>query len=159
MTTRDIILVGAGAVVGYILFGYVNKTKNNSQLSSDVNTDSNNQITFDCEKMWQEKEKTLKGTPEFILKQKNGFLSLCKEGKVDFTKDYGNGLFVTYKNDCNKVTKKCPIIRVSFDGGSWWSTNDGKYFRQGRGGANITVIPIEITEKQWIEEAISKVPF
>ena len=155
MTTKDLILVGTGAVVGYILFGYVYKTKNNSQLSSDVNTDSNNQITFDCEKMWQEKEKTLKGTPEFILKQKNGFLSACKDGKIDFTKDYGNGLFVTYKNDCNEVTKKCPISSVSFNG-TTWTKEQGKYFRTYN---SYDSRPQEITEKQWIEEAISKVPF
>jgi outer membrane murein-binding lipoprotein Lpp len=157
MNTRDVILVGAGVAVGYLLVGYANKTKNNSQLSSNVNTDSNNQITFDCEKMWQEREKTLKGTPEFILKQKNGFLSACKGGKIDFTKDYGNGLFVTYKNDCNEVTKKCPISSVSFNGTTWsWSKEQGKYFKRYNDHDSR---PQEITEKQWIEEAISKVPF
>jgi hypothetical protein len=161
MNTRDLVLVGAGVVVGYLLVGYLNKSKDNAQTSTDSSGSSEpkNQILFDCEKMWQERAEMIKGTPEFLLKQKEGFLSLCKEGKIDFTKDYGNGLFVTYKNDCNKITKKCPIIRVDFDGGSWYKTNDGKYFRQGRGGANITVVPTEITEKQWIEEAISKVPF
>ena len=155
MNTKDVLLVGAGVLVGYILFGYVNKTKNNSQLSSNVNSDSNNQITFDCEAMWQERAKNEKGTPEFILKQKNGFLSLCKEGKIDFTKDYGNGLFVTYKNDCNEVTKKCPIIRVSTND-TTWSKEQGKYFKTFN---SYDSRPQEITEKQWIEEAISKVPF
>ena len=28
MNTKDVLLVGAGVLVGYILFGYVNKTKN-----------------------------------------------------------------------------------------------------------------------------------
>lgn len=158
MKTRDLVLVGAGIAVGYILNGYFKKSKDNSQSSSNVNSDSNNQITFDCEKMWQEREKTMQGTTEFILKQKNSFLSACKDGKIDYTKDYGNGLLVTYKNDCDKVTHKCPIIRVSFNG-TTWSTNNGKYFRESGGSANVDVRPIEITEKQWIEEAISKVPF
>jgi outer membrane murein-binding lipoprotein Lpp len=155
MNTRDIMLVGAGVVVGYILFGNVNKTKNNSQSSSNVNSDSNNQITFDCEAMWQERAKNEKGTPEFILKQKNGFLSACKDGKIDFRKDYGNGLFVTYKNDCNEVTKKCPISSVYFNG-TTWTKEQGKYFKRYNDHDSR---PQEITEKQWIEEAISKVPF
>jgi hypothetical protein len=105
MNTRDIVLVGAGVVVGYLLVGYLNKSKDNAQTSTDSSGSSEpkNQILFDCEKMWQERAEMIKGTPEFLLKQKEGFLSLCKEGKIDFTKDYGNGLFVTYKNDCNKI--------------------------------------------------------
>jgi hypothetical protein len=31
MNTRDIVLVGAGVVVGYLLVGYLNKSKNNAQ--------------------------------------------------------------------------------------------------------------------------------
>ena len=31
MNTRDIVLVGAGVVVGYLLVGYLNKSKENAQ--------------------------------------------------------------------------------------------------------------------------------
>jgi outer membrane murein-binding lipoprotein Lpp len=31
MNTREIVLVGAGVVVGYLLVGYMNKAKNNTQ--------------------------------------------------------------------------------------------------------------------------------
>ena len=31
MNTRDIVLVGAGVVVGYLLVGYLNKSKDNAQ--------------------------------------------------------------------------------------------------------------------------------
>ena len=34
MNTRDIVLVGAGVVVGYLLIGYLNKPKNNAQSST-----------------------------------------------------------------------------------------------------------------------------
>jgi outer membrane murein-binding lipoprotein Lpp len=78
MSTRDVVLVGAVLVVGYLLVGYLNKSKNNSQLSSNVDLDSNNEINIDCEAKWQEKAKTIKGTPEFLLKEKNDFLSTCK---------------------------------------------------------------------------------
>jgi hypothetical protein len=107
--------------------------------------------------LWEEKSKAMKGSPEYLLKQKNGFLSFCKS-KNEFTKDFGNGLVVTYKNDCNKVTFKCPIIRVYLNGVDW-SAQNGKYYRTSGGSANIDAFPIEITEKQWIDEAISKVPF
>ena len=161
MNTRDFILVGAGAFVGYLLVGVMNRNKAITAMETGTNLpDTSSQTApINCEALWEEKSKMIEFSPETRLKQKTAFLSLCAEGKTDFTKDFGNGLIVTYKNDCNKFTYKCPIIRVSFDGGTWWSTNDGKYFRQGRGGANITVVPTEITEKQWIEEAISKVPF
>lgn len=154
MKTKDIILLGIGIVVVYVILSKKKDTKSNEE----VNLDVKNENLFDCEKMWEERTKTLKGTPEFLLKQKNAFFSSCKEGKIDFTKDFGNGLFVTYKNDCNKITNKCPIIRVSLNGITWNTTN-GKYFKTSGGSANVDVRPIEITEKQWIEEAISKVPF
>jgi hypothetical protein len=158
MNTKDIFLVGAGLVVGYILVGFLNKSKDKAEASSSINSDVKNENLFDCEKMWEEQSKYMKGPPEYLLKQKNGFLSSCKEGKIDYTKDFGNGLFVTYKNDCNKITNKCPIIRVVLNGVTYY-TNNGKYYRQSAGGPTITVIPIEITEKQYIEEAISKIPF
>jgi hypothetical protein len=157
MKTRDVVLAGAGVVVGYLLVGYVNKAKNNSQSSSSLTSDSNNDITFDCEKMWQERAKILDVIPEILLKQKEAFLRNCKEGKIEFTKDYGNGLIVTYTNDCNKVTKKCPVTRVYFNKTTWtWSKEQGKYFKRYN---DYGLRPQEITEKQWIEEAISKVPF
>jgi hypothetical protein len=35
MNTREIVLVGAGVVVGYLLVGYMNKAKNNTQGTMD----------------------------------------------------------------------------------------------------------------------------
>lgn len=35
MTTRDIVLIGTGAVVGFFLMGYFNKPKQNSQEEID----------------------------------------------------------------------------------------------------------------------------
>jgi hypothetical protein len=35
MNTRDVVLVGAGVVVGYLLVGYLNKSKNNAQGTMD----------------------------------------------------------------------------------------------------------------------------
>jgi hypothetical protein len=35
MNTRDIVLVGAGVVVGYLLVGYLNKSKDNAQETMD----------------------------------------------------------------------------------------------------------------------------
>jgi hypothetical protein len=37
MSTRDVVLVGAGLVVGYLLVGYLNKSKNNTQLTTGGN--------------------------------------------------------------------------------------------------------------------------
>jgi uncharacterized membrane-anchored protein YhcB (DUF1043 family) len=35
MNTRDIVLVGAGVVVGYLLVGFLNKSKDNAQETMD----------------------------------------------------------------------------------------------------------------------------
>jgi hypothetical protein len=160
MTTRDFILLGTGAFVGYILVGVMNRNKALTAIETGTNLpDTSSQTApLNCEAMWEEKSKMMKGSPEYLLKQKTAFLSFCAEGKTEFTKDFGNGLVVAYKNDCNKVTLKCPIIRVSLNGTNWTAVN-GKYYRTSGGSANIDVRPIEITEKQWIEEAISKVPY
>ena len=79
-------------------------------------------------------------------------------------KDLGNGLSVVYDiANCNKITHKCPIMRVIKQSGdtftSWYSEKN-KYFKRIESplapkGGNIT----EITEKQYIEEAISMTPF
>jgi hypothetical protein len=157
MNTRDFILVGTGAVVGYLLVGVMNRKKAITTMETGTNLpDTSSQTApIDCEKNWEEMSKMMKGSPEYLLKSKNAFLLRCAEGKTEFTKDFGNGLVVTYKNDCNKVTLKCPIIGVSLNGTNW-SAQNGKYYRS---SAGIGVRPMEITEKQWIEEAISKVPF
>jgi len=84
---------------------------------------------------------------------------------IEEKKDLGNGLSVVYDiANCNKTTKKCPIMRVVKQDGdtftSWYSENN-KYFKRvesplaPKGGKNVT----EITEQQYIDEAISKVPF
>jgi len=153
MTTKDVLLVVGGVALGYLIY----KKNKEGKSTKEKNSLVKNEIIPDCEAMWTERAKTLKGAPEYLLKQKNAFLSACKDGKIDFTKDFGNGLFVTYKNDCNKITNKCPIIRVSLNGVTW-SANNGKYYKESGGSANVDVRPIEISEKQWIEEAISKVP-
>jgi hypothetical protein len=79
-------------------------------------------------------------------------------------RDLGNGLSVVYDiANCNKTTKKCPIMRViKQDGDSFtsWYSEKNKYFKRietpsAPKGGNVT----EITEKQYIDEAISKVPF
>jgi hypothetical protein len=79
-------------------------------------------------------------------------------------RDLGNGLSVVYDiANCNKITKKCPVMRVIKQDGDtftiWYSENN-KYFKNTQSpvlpkGGNVT----EITEKQYIDEAISKVPF
>jgi len=154
MKNKNILIALVGLGVLYALYLKNKKGKSNVV----TNSEPKNQINFNCEAMWIESSKGRTGSPEFLLKQKNAFLSNCKEGKIDFKRDYGNGLFVTYKNDCNKVTGKCPIVEVRLNG-TTWSTTNGKYYKMSGGSANVDVRPIEITEKQWIDEAISKVPF
>jgi hypothetical protein len=39
MKTRDLVLVGAGLVVGYLLVGYLNKSKDNAQELTGANVD------------------------------------------------------------------------------------------------------------------------
>jgi hypothetical protein len=65
--------------------------------------------------------------------------------------------------NCNKMTKKYPIMRVIKQDGDtftiWYSENN-KYFKNTQSpllpkGGNV----IEIREQQYIDEAISKVPF
>jgi hypothetical protein len=78
-------------------------------------------------------------------------------------KDLGNGLSVVYDiANCNKITHKCPIMRVIKQSGdiftSWYSENN-KYFKRIESplapkGGNVT----EITEKQYIDEAMSIIP-
>jgi len=78
-------------------------------------------------------------------------------------KDLGNGLSVVYDiANCNKMTLKCPIMRVIKQSGdtftSWYSENN-KYFKRIESplapkGGNVT----EITEKQYIDEAMSIIP-
>lgn len=79
-------------------------------------------------------------------------------------RDFANGISVVYDiANCNKMTYKCPIMRViKIDGDnvtSWYSENS-KYFKRVEStlapkGGNVT----EITEKQYIDEAISITPF
>jgi hypothetical protein len=79
-------------------------------------------------------------------------------------KDLGNGLSVVYDiANCNKTTKKCPIMRVIKQDGdtftSWYSENN-KYFKRIESplapkGGNVT----EIREQQYIDEAMSIIPF
>ena len=78
-------------------------------------------------------------------------------------KDFANGISVVYDiANCNKMTKKCAIMRVIKREGdtftSWYSENN-KYFKRIESplapkGGNVT----EITEKQYIDEAMSIIP-
>jgi hypothetical protein len=76
-------------------------------------------------------------------------------------KDLGNGLSVQY-GDCNPITKKCDVIKVTQynsktnDTFSWYKEK-GKYFAS-HSNPLIKTQPIEITEKQWIEKAITLLP-
>jgi hypothetical protein len=79
-------------------------------------------------------------------------------------RDLGNGLSVVYDiANCNKTTKKCPIMRVIKQDGdtftSWYKENN-KYFKRIESplapkGGNVT----EIREQQYIDEAMSIIPF
>jgi hypothetical protein len=79
-------------------------------------------------------------------------------------RDFENGISVVYDiANCNKITHKCPIMRVIKREGdsftSWYSENS-KYFKRietptAPKGGNVT----EITEKQYIDEAMSIIPF
>jgi hypothetical protein len=48
MNTRDIVLVGAGVVVGYLLVGYLNKSKDNAQGGMDSVEPMVNQAKIDA---------------------------------------------------------------------------------------------------------------
>lgn len=83
---------------------------------------------------------------------------------IEEKKDLGNGLSVVYDiANCNKTTSKCPIIRVikeDKDTITTWYSEKNKYFKITGSklmdmGSNLT----EITEKQYIDEAISMLPF
>jgi hypothetical protein len=79
-------------------------------------------------------------------------------------RDFANGISVVYDiANCNKMTYKCPIMKVIKREGdnftSWYSENS-KYFKRietptAPKGGNVT----EITEKQYINEAMSIIPF
>jgi len=83
---------------------------------------------------------------------------------IEEKKDLGNGLSVVYDiANCDKTTYKCPIIRVIKEDGdaitTWYSENN-KYFKI----TGSKLVPIgtnlkEITEQQYIHEAISMLPF
>jgi hypothetical protein len=79
-------------------------------------------------------------------------------------RDFANGISVVYDiANCNKMTYKCPIMRViKREGDSFtsWYSEKNKYFKRIENpsapkGGNVT----EITEKQYIDEAMSKIPF
>ena len=79
-------------------------------------------------------------------------------------RDYDNGISVVYDiANCNKMTFKCPIMKVIKREGdtftSWYSENN-KYFKRIESplapkGGNVT----EITEKKYIDEAMSIIPY
>jgi hypothetical protein len=79
-------------------------------------------------------------------------------------RDYDNGISVVYDiANCNKMTFKCPIMKVIKREGdtftSWYSENN-KYFKRIESplapkGGNVT----EIREQQYIDEAMSIIPY
>lgn len=79
-------------------------------------------------------------------------------------RDFANGISVVYDiANCNKMTFKCPIMRIIKRDGdtftSWYSENN-KYFKRVESplapkGGNVT----EIREQQYIDEAMSIIPF
>ena len=79
-------------------------------------------------------------------------------------RDFANGISVVYDiANCNKMTFKCPIMRIIKREGdtftSWYSENN-KYFKRVESplapkGGNVT----EIREQQYIDEAMSIIPF
>jgi hypothetical protein len=56
----------------------------------------------------------------------------------------------------NPITHKSPIIGATI-GGVKFEKKDGKYYKQQV--YPMATIPMEITEKQWIDDCISKIPF
>jgi predicted metal-dependent HD superfamily phosphohydrolase len=55
MNTRDVMLVGAGVVVGYLLVGFLNKSKDNAQASTGSTGSTVDQTKLaDCTKKVEE---------------------------------------------------------------------------------------------------------
>jgi outer membrane murein-binding lipoprotein Lpp len=48
MNTKNILLVGAGVVVGYLLFGYLNKSKDKAQETTDSTEPTVDQAKIDA---------------------------------------------------------------------------------------------------------------
>ncbi len=84
MNTRDIVLVGAGVVVGYLLVGYLNKSKDNAQESTGSSEPTVDQAKLaDCTKKFEERMKTttFKVTKDFdINAYKKESIDKCLKG-------------------------------------------------------------------------------
>jgi hypothetical protein len=131
MKTQDLLLLGIGVGIGYLAFKRYQQNKPKQDTQTTI--------------------------------EKGNVLPIV-EGKplMQTIKDYGNGLIVNYSKNCNEITHKCPIVSVSQKNGvnttRWFKDVHGKYYRD-NSSPNLDSRPIEITEKQWIDEAISKLPF
>ena len=79
MNTRDIVLVGAGVVVGYLLVGYLNKSKDNAQETMDLEEPMVDQAKIDkCNEELALKLQTVKmGSPEALEAFKKEVLEEC----------------------------------------------------------------------------------
>jgi|688.fasta_scaffold193517_2 hypothetical protein len=149
----------------------IQRAKNNGKDVSRVNVDKMLNIFRKMQRSQIGDNSAGTATPEeesilydFIGMNKPLVESNTPSSPIGEKKDLGNGLSVVYDiANCNKTTKKCPIMRVIKQDGdtftSWYSENN-KYFKRVESllapkGGNVT----EITEQQYIDEAISKVPF
>jgi hypothetical protein len=100
-----------------------------------------------------------------ILDDFRGFkprVSQVVSSPIGEKKDLGNGLSVVYDiANCNTTTKKCPIIKVikvQGDNVTSWYKENNKYFKRIESPLTPKNNAIEISEKQWIEQAISITP-
>jgi len=84
MNTRDIVLVGAGVVVGYLLVGFLNKSKDNAQASTGSTGSTVDQIKLaDCTKKVEERMASIqfKVTQDFdINAYKKNAIENCMNG-------------------------------------------------------------------------------
>jgi hypothetical protein len=157
------LLIGAGVVVvAYLLW---KKSQNK------VNTKQYSKECYDSLKfaLQQENVKPANFSRDFLEnceKSKNTlvkpFVNNTSSSPIGQKEDFGNGLSVVYDiANCNSSTKKCPIIKVIKVQGnnvtSWYKENN-KYFKRIESPLTPKSNAIEISEKQWIEQAISITP-
>jgi len=84
MNTRDIVLVGAGVVVGYLLVGYLNKSKDNAQETMGSEEAMLNQAKIDaCNKEVENFMATAKFSSNVDLeKMKKDIFDACMAKKA-----------------------------------------------------------------------------
>ena len=84
MNTRDVMLVGAGVLVGYLLVGYLNKSKDNTQESTGSSEPTFDQTKLaDCTKKVEERMASTEyvSSPDFdINAYKKNQIADCMKG-------------------------------------------------------------------------------